>query len=232
MTQRRAQPSIDGENELSSDLAVDPRISEGSLELSAVAAAAKAAASGARSTDSTRVNWRGVLFGASPREVLARLMAGDPLRLRERVAESLERQCVLLDGDRVFLRAAARIARFAQRYRGQPDFEPWLRGQIDDAVLDLLEEDESAAASGKLSTDEGLAAIARPLGLDPARMRVVCATFNRMHADERRVFSLLVLHNRSLDDVVKQTGGAATSVARTARRVLETLMQTARGGQA
>src|SRR5687767_2341511 len=61
------------------------------------------------------VDWRVILAGASPREVLARLMNGDPLGLAVVVEQRLRVHAYLLDADRVFLRAAARCARLAVR---------------------------------------------------------------------------------------------------------------------
>ncbi len=88
-------------------------------------------------------DWRVLLAGASPREVLARLTSGDPLALRGVVAARLSEQALLLDADRVWLRAVARVARFSTRYRGEPALERWLCGQVDDAILDCLESGDS-----------------------------------------------------------------------------------------
>jgi DNA-directed RNA polymerase specialized sigma24 family protein len=163
-----------------------------------------------------RVAWRAVLSGASPREVLARLMAGDPLGLRARVARALERQALLLDPDRVLLRATARIARFAPRYRGQPELEPWLEGMIDDALADMLEADEEGEGEPAGAWGE----FARPLGLAVDQLARACQAFNRLPLEERRAFRALVLEGRSLDECATRMGRSAAECARSVRRVL------------
>ena len=82
-----------------------------------------------------RGGWRAILAAASPREVLARLMSGDPLELRALCARRIEEHRYLVDVDRVFLRAVARTARFAHRYRGLPELDTWLGEQVDTALL-------------------------------------------------------------------------------------------------
>jgi DNA-directed RNA polymerase specialized sigma24 family protein len=176
----------------------------------------------------SRPNWRAILSGASPREVLARTMAGDPLRLRARVAAALERECVVLDADRVVLRAAARIARFAPRYRGQPELEAWLDRQASDAVRDMLEQDADDAGTPRADTS-GLRELAAPLGLDERAVHTACAHFNALAPDERRAFRALVLENRSLDELARESGSPATEIARAARRALETLLVAVEG---
>jgi len=153
--------------------------------------------------------------------VLARLMAGDPLRLRERVAEGLQRNALLLDPDRVVLRCAARIARFAQRYRGQPDIEAWLRSQVDGAAFDLVAEDEEQPRGAGDAAFQGLGELARPLGFDPQLVHEACVVHNRFPLEERRVFRSVVLEGRSLDELAARSGQSATDLARCARRVFD-----------
>jgi hypothetical protein len=124
-------------------------------------------------------NWRTLLSGASPREVLARLMSNDPLGLRSCIAAVLAERVYLLEHDRVFVRAVARIARFALRYRGQPELELWLRQQVDEAVLELLDEDSEGPRAPSDAPD-GLSELARPLSVEPESARAACEAFNRL----------------------------------------------------
>jgi len=94
-------------------------------------------------------DWRAWLAGASPREILARIVQGDPLRLRARVARKLRDGAYLLDADRVHLRSLARCARAATRYRGRPELGSWLDGLVDAAVADLLREDDECVRRGE-----------------------------------------------------------------------------------
>lgn len=176
----------------------------------------------------SRAHWRQILSGASPREVLGRLMSGDPLRIRALVSSKLAERAYLCDADRVFLRATARASRFAVRYRGQPDIDEWLAGIVDEALLDLLREDLEADRAGGEPDPADIAAcvdLARPLGLDPRTMRSVCSAFNHLPDGERRAFQALVIDGRALDDVARASSQSATEIARAARRALDALLE-------
>ena len=172
-------------------------------------------------------DWRTWLAGGSSKEVLARLVQGDPLELRAVVAERLRARAYLLPGDRVHLRSLARCARHALGYRGRPPLDAWLRDRVDEAVVDLLREDGQGpiegeeAPPGELSYYRELAA---PLGLDPAEMRGVCAAFNRLPEPDRAAFCALVIEGRPLEEVSEEAGASATEVARRARRALQVFL--------
>ena len=175
-------------------------------------------------SDARAKGWRAWLAGASPREVLARLMCGDPLDLRSRIASVLDERAYLIEHDRLHLRAVARVARAAPRYRGQPDLDPWLRRHVEEALDELLEESEPDEPSP--TTPWGLEGLARPLGIEPASARAACLAFNRLPLEERKAFRALVLEGRSLDDLAAHPladgrPASATEIARAARRALE-----------
>jgi DNA-directed RNA polymerase specialized sigma24 family protein len=172
-------------------------------------------------------HWRQILSGASPREVLARLMSGDPLRIRGLVARKLSERAYLCDADRVFMRSIARVSRFAVRYRGQPEIDEWLGSAVDEALLDLLRDDLEAERAGGAADPDEIAAfvdLARPLGLEPLAMRRVCNTFNHLPEVERRAFHALLVEGSTLDAIARASGPSATEVARAARRALDTLL--------
>lgn len=174
--------------------------------------------------------WRTVLAG-TPREVLARLVNGDPLGVRGGVASRLGSGCVLLDADRIHLRVVARIARSAGRYRGRPAVDEWVDGHVLRIVAEVIREDHEAAR-GRASTEkeapDAFTALAGPLGLDPRSMRKACSSFNVLPLADRTAFFDLVLRNRSLDDLVKELGESATQIARRARRALDVILEAAR----
>ncbi len=172
-------------------------------------------------------HWRAVLGGMSPREVLARLLQGDPLELRQVVAARLSARAYLFDADRVHLRALAHCARYAVRYRGTPPIETWLEEIVDQALLDLLREDVEAERRTTPADAEELAAfvdLARPLGLEPAAMRRVCLAHNLLREPERQAFHGMVIAGRKLEDVARSLGSSGVEVARLARRGLETVL--------
>jgi len=166
---------------------------------------------------------RALLAGGSPREILARLVDGDPLGLRAVVYERLRARAYLLEADRVFLRSLARVARYAPRYRGEPELALWLAGMVDEALLDLLDEDREGAAPAP-PADDTLAGLARPLGLDPGAMRAACARFHALPEEERRTFFALVVEGRDLDALARDSGESATAIARRARKALLTVI--------
>lgn len=165
-------------------------------------------------------DWRTWLCG-SPREVLARIVPGDPIGVREAVAAALRAECVFLDADRVHLRALALVARGAARYRGRPELGAWLAGEARRAVAAILREDAEAT---RVDPGGAFAQLARPLGLDPDALRRGCTAFNRLPAADRAAFFGLAICNRRLDDLVRETGASATEIARAARRGLDAVM--------
>jgi DNA-directed RNA polymerase specialized sigma24 family protein len=169
-------------------------------------------------------SWRALLCGGSPREVLARILPGDPLGLRAHVAERLRERAYLLDADRVLLRAMARCARFAVRYRGRPELGAWLAERVDEALLDLVREDLEDLRAERAPPPERLAVfveLASPLGLDPAQAWAACTRLNLCVPEERVAFRALVLDGVSLDELARRGGQTATELARRARRALE-----------
>ena len=159
--------------------------------------------------------------------MLARLVGGDPLELRALCARVTDERRYLIDVDRVFLRAAARTARFALRYRGQPELDEWLTENIDAALLDIVADDSEIGDAPR--DPSALDDFARPLGLDPDRVHLACAAFNRLPSAERSAYWVLMIRLRSLDEAVVELGGSATEIARSARRALDTLIAVLEG---
>lgn len=175
---------------------------------------------GRRAAKSERANWRALLAAATPREVLARLVSGDPLELRTLVASGLSEQGLFLDPDRAFLRAAAHVARFAQRYRGQPDLDAWLRSRVLDALFELVEEERECAPTDGAGSP-ALTEFAQKLGLRPAALARACVALNACELAERRAFRALVIESRELDDAARTLSMTPTELGRAARRALE-----------
>lgn len=185
------------------------------------------AANAAEAAPEATEHWRAVLGGMSPREILARLLQGDPLGLRHVVATRLATRAYLFDADRVHLRALAHCARYGVRYRGTPPLETWLEEIVDQALLDLLREDADAERRGLSADADELATfvdLARPLGLEPATMRRVCLAHNLLREPERHAFHGLVIAGRTLEDVARALGQSGVEVARLARRGLEAVL--------
>lgn len=170
------------------------------------------------SMDGESTRWRLLLCGASPREVLARIVRDDPLRLRARIGARLLERCLLLDADRALLRAFARIARAACRYQGRPDLGPWLDGHVDLALDDCRKADARATSEARGATGAFLE-LSRPLRLDPTRLGAACALFNELDDEARRVFFRLLLRRPASAEAVREAPAPAELAA--ARRALE-----------
>ncbi len=171
-----------------------------------------------RTTDPSRpADRRALLFAGTPREVLARIVDGDPLGLRPLVVAALRRGAWMMDADRVHLRALALCARQGATYRGRPALDDWLAARVDEAVDDLLDEERAAGAS---PAGEAFAALARPLSLRADDLRAACARFHARPHEERRAFVRLVIERRPLE----QSGADPLETARRARRATLALL--------
>lgn len=164
------------------------------------------------------------LLAGTPREILARIVPGDPLQIRPRVAGRVRGRALLLDTDRVLVRALALCARQADRWRGRPALEAWLEACVDQAIDDLLAEAPGGGTAAELPQPGVFELLAEPLGLDPPGMRQACARFNRLDEPVRRAFFALVLEGRDLDALARAAGVSATEVARRARRGLDVFL--------
>ena len=159
---------------------------------------------------------RSALLLGSPRAILARIVAGDPLQLRPIVVRRLVERRYLMDAGRVHRRALVLCARHAGRYRGRPGLERWLERQIDAAIDALLEEEGGSPA------EEGpWAVLAAPLGLAAEAMCCAAGEFNRLPVEVREAFFRLVLEKVSLDELARLSPRSATELARQARRALQ-----------
>ncbi|MCA8978542.1 MAG: hypothetical protein H6831_09840 [Planctomycetes bacterium] len=163
-----------------------------------------------------RPDWRALLCGGTPREVLARIVDGDPLGLRPRIAAALRRGAWLMDADRVLLRALALCARRGASYRGRPAIDEWLEARVQEAIEDLLEEEHAARAPASAA----FADLARPLALSPERLRAACARFHARPREEREAYVRLVLDRRPLEE----SGTDPLETARRARRATLALL--------
>ncbi len=171
----------------------------------------------------SRASARALLAGATPREVIARLIAGDPLELRARVASGLASEALFLDPDRAFLRTAAHVARFAPRYRGQPELEAWLDARVQAALRELAEEEREESVHGR-AAPTALVELAGKLKLEPVALARACVALNGCERMERRAFRALVIEARELDLAARELGSTPSETGRAARRALETAL--------
>lgn len=156
--------------------------------------------------------WRG-----GERAVIARLLEGDPLGLRPRIAARIRARSLLLDAERVLLEALATCAREGPLRRGRPGFERWLDGVAERAIDELL--------ARPIEAGEAWSDLSRPLGFDPVRLARASTRFNALDEDARLAFFQLVLAGRSLEECAASRGRPAATLARDARRALQLFLE-------
>ncbi len=93
------------------------------------------------------------------REALARIVAGDPLRIGPACRRRLAERQPGLDPGRVLARALARAAHGAPGFRRGQALAAWIGERVDEAIDDLLEERAAGAAAeqgrgGLISSEE------------------------------------------------------------------------------
>jgi hypothetical protein len=168
-----------------------------------------------------------LLLTGSAREVLARIVGGDPLAIRARVAARLRARALLIDLERAALRTFALVARDSLQWRRRPDLETFLSERVERALDQLLGEESAALlepagprpASTVPATFDHLA---RPLGLDPRGLQRACARFHTLAPEVREAFFLVLLEDRSPESLAADRPAAAR-LARRARRALDAL---------
>jgi hypothetical protein len=140
-----------------------------------------------------------LLEGDDPYAVLRRIHDGDPLGLYEACTEVLGKGAYLIERIRLFTRAAARVA-FAACYYGNRRADPvWVRRRVDEAVSDLMHEDECAVRGAPLLESD----FTPPTDLVPELGNVpqpealaACVAFNGLPHRVRRAYQGVVLEGR------------------------------------
>lgn len=154
-----------------------------------------------------------LLFGTSE-EVLARLLAGDPLGLRARLAAALAREAYLLDVERALLRLQSRVALAAREWRGG-ELAPFLDACVRETVRELVLEEESECFG------EPLEFCCRPLGLDARALGEACRGFNGLSTEVREAFVAAVLAGEAPERSARVRRLSLGEFARRARAGLE-----------
>jgi hypothetical protein len=163
-----------------------------------------------------------LLLLGSPREVLARIVPGDPLGMRSCVSEALRGRALLLDGERVLLRALALVAHRAAAWRGRPQLGTWLEERVEEAIAAAL--DEAGAGESAAPATDPHALFAAPLGLDPAELRAGCARFNRLPFERREPFYRIALEGLDPQQLSRRRGLTLGELGKGAREALDLLL--------
>jgi hypothetical protein len=152
-----------------------------------------------------------LLLWGGPREILARISAGDPLGLAGRTLARLRARALLVDGAALLARVRALVARRALDWRGEPALDRFLDAAIDAAIDGYLGE----AADMASSTASGTAS-----SLSPRRL----AAFARLPEAVRQAFIAALVERRPLDRLAAQRGQDLSALGRDLRLAIEQLV--------
>jgi hypothetical protein len=151
-----------------------------------------------------------ILHQPSTRDVLRKILEGDPLGIAERSSLRLKERAILLDTARLTLRAMARTAHRARAYQGDPALSDWLAQRIDESIRDLIEEDREGERAGAPIGDDPedrFAFLTETIGVTPAMARRVCVVFNDLPDERRHAFWSMVIEGKSLNRYVAEGHG-------------------------
>lgn len=151
-----------------------------------------------------------LLHGGSPRQILGRLVDGDPLDLEKRCRTHLRHQGYFVDPDTVLHRSLARIAYDADLYRPERSIETFVERRVRKSVHELVEEqlgEELGDISPGRSTEwEYYRSIANAVSLPPDRARRICCALNALPVDARVAFHRVLVERAKLRAVAEELG--------------------------
>lgn len=168
-------------------------------------------------------DWKELLTGASPGEILGRLLEGDPFGIARRAAQTAESNGWIVHPARLIARAAALVAYRSFSYRGAPPIDHWLDERVHEAAISLVEEEE-AEELARVPIEESAAtgdyaSLARLIDADPAIARLTCCIVNSQPIEVRRIFHAVVIDGRSLESCAAAHLGTLDFVRSTFERV-------------
>ena len=167
--------------------------------------------------------WRDLLARSRSEDVLAALIDGDPLGLRQLVGDRVRAAALFLDVDRVHLDALARVAIDAAGEADKLD-RKWILARVE-ASIDQVRDECSHVPSHEDSGGDALyRSLGRPMGLPADALGAACAAFNALEFSDRIAFVALVLERRALDEAARACGSPVPEMLRRARRALDALL--------
>jgi hypothetical protein len=166
-----------------------------------------------------------LLRGKSSREILGRIVEGDPFGMEERCVNRIRHHAMLLPVRRLALRSLARTATRAGRYQGVPCLADWLNESIDRSIQDLLQEEreEERNAMPVDAQDPRFTFLEDTLGLPVAQARKACIVFNDLPLEVRRSFQACIVDGKTINRYTAEGNGPPDKVESELRRALTAL---------
>ncbi len=175
------------------------------------------------------------LLRGSPRAVLRRLCAGDPLELAPRCAAYLRRQGYLIEPARLLPGALARVAHDAPLRDPAPGLERFLDRSVARATRLLLRRDLEEQRA-ELPPHAGDLALLRPvseaLGLEPSLVRLAMLHLHSLPRPVRLAFRALVVDGESPIVHASREGLSVGEVLARARLALRVIASAGRPDEA
>ena len=146
-------------------------------------------------------------FEDLPRQLLARILDGDPLDLELRCELRRDETCFLISVKRLYRKSAARIAHGGCRYTGKPPIEEWIGKCIDQSIRDILDEDESGDRRKlPIKVKAHYELLSEELGFTPELSRAAHVCFNLLEENCRAAYFALCVHGLSLEEYAAKVG--------------------------
>jgi len=159
------------------------------------------------------------------RELLPRLVEGDPLELLPRCAEHLAREALLLDLSKLHARSLALVARrFEEVSEGVSD--AWLNACVEEAANQIIHEEQFEERLGFPPTraeDPRSSFLVGALGIEPALTRGVSVSFHHKSREERRRFWRAVVAGDPISGIAADEGVTREGVLESLRGVIRSM---------
>lgn len=161
------------------------------------------------------------LVAESPKEVLHRLLDGDPLRMADRCRLRMRKRAFFLNAERLHFKALARTAYASMGYEGHPALGNWLEECIDQAMEDMRSEqyEEEFRSLPPEQSEDGdfYANFAEKTGIEVGLARLACLALNNLPEETRLAFQAVGIEGKTVHRYVAEGHGPPDRVRRLLR---------------
>jgi hypothetical protein len=162
-----------------------------------------------------------LLVADSPREVLHRLLDGDPFHIGDRCRLLLRQKAFFLNPERLFFKSVARVSYASLDYGGKPPLERWLDRCIDRSIEDMRSEqyEEEFHALPPEESDDGAfyTNFADKAGIEVPLARLACLALNNLPDETRLAFQAIGMEGKTIHRYVAEGHGPPDRVRRLLR---------------
>jgi hypothetical protein len=167
-------------------------------------------------------------LGQDPPARMRRAMReAQALQLGPRCAERLRERAYLMDPQRLETRALARMAYDGHANRDDTTLAAWMATCIDNAIRDLIVEDEEEEARGLVHPEpleSPHAFMVHWFALEGGRARTAAVRFNGLPHRVRQSFHALAVEGLTIEQCLERGLGPVEKLKREARSALQALL--------